>query len=186
MKSEMSPDRTLTLLNRQRTRPVNLRLLLRVLETFLRSILSSLTPKQGRGRRGPSGQQPNTLSPGVKGYDLTLYLVAESEMIHLNETHLRHKGSTDVITFDYADPTQLDFLHGEIFVCVDEALIQARRFRTTWQSELVRYAVHGILHLRGYDDQTARARSKMKKLENQSMTALARQFAFSKLARRPT
>jgi probable rRNA maturation factor len=160
MKSEMSAGRTLTLLNRQRTRPVNLRLLRRILEAFLLS--------------------PRNAAPGA--YDLALCLVAAPEMIHLNETHLRHKGSTDVITFDYADPVQPDFLHGEIFVCVDEALIQARRFRTTWQSELVRYAVHGILHLRGYDDQTARARSKMKKLENQSMTILARQFAFSKLS----
>jgi probable rRNA maturation factor len=186
MKSEMSPDCALTLLNRQRTRLVNLRLLRRILETFLVSILSSFTPKQGRGRRGPADQEPNTLSPGVKGYHLTLYLVAESEMIHLNETHLRHEGSTDVITFDYTEPAQPDFLHGEIFVCLDEALIQARRFRTTWQSELVRYAVHGILHLSGYDDQTARARSKMKKVENRSMVELDRLFAFSKLARRPT
>jgi rRNA maturation RNase YbeY len=163
MNREMSPDRTLTLLNRQRTRPVNLRLLRRIIEAFLLSPQSTISV----------------------AYDLTLYLVAAPEMIRLNETHLRHKGSTDVITFDYADPAQPDFLHGEIFVCPDEALIQARRFRTTWQSELVRYAVHGILHLRGYDDQTTRARCKMKKVENQSMAELGRQFTFSKLAQRP-
>jgi len=163
MKSETSADRTLTLLNRQRTRPVNLRLLRRILESVLLN--------------------PQNAAPGA--YDLSLYLVAAPEMIGLNETHLRHKGSTDVITFDYTDPARPDFLYGEIFVCVDEALIQARRFRTTWQSELVRYAVHGILHLRGYDDQTAPARRAMKKVENQSMIELGRQFAFSKLARRP-
>ena len=154
----MPSDRSLTLLNRQRTRAVDLRLLRRILKTFLAHGLS-----------------------GPRQYHLTLYLVTAPEMTHLNETHLRHKGSADVITFDYADPVQPDFLHGEIFICVDEALVQARRFRTTWQSELVRYAVHGILHLRGYDDQTARARYKMKKVENQSMAELGRLFAFSKL-----
>ena len=42
---------------------------------------------------------------------------------------------------------------GKSFVCLDEAVRQARRFHTTWQSELVRYVVHGVLHLLGYDDQ---------------------------------
>jgi probable rRNA maturation factor len=163
MNREMPPDRALTLLNRQRTRPVNLRLLRRILEAFL------LSPQNAC----------------LQAYDLALCLVAAPEMIRLNETHLRHKGSTDVITFDYADSARPDFLHGEIFICVDEALIQARRFRTTWQSELVRYAVHGILHLRRYDDQTTRARYKMKKIENKSMAELGRQFAFSKLTQRP-
>ena len=43
-------------------------------------------------------------------------------------------------------------LHGEIFICVDEAVWQARKFRTSWQSEIVRYLVHGVLHLLGHDD----------------------------------
>ena len=43
-------------------------------------------------------------------------------------------------------------LHGEIFICVDEAVLQARKFRTSWQSEIVRYLVHGVLHLLGHDD----------------------------------
>ena len=74
-------------------------------------------------------------------------------MTLLNETHLQHQGSTDVITFDYSEvPCQrvvssglelenspkleasgLEFsqIHAEIFICIDEALLQAHRFRTT-------------------------------------------------------
>jgi len=63
---------------------------------------------------------------------------------------LRHAGATDVIAFDYS--IRASHLRGEIFICVDEALVQARRFRTTWQSESVRYVVHGVLHLLGFDD----------------------------------
>ena len=73
-------------------------------------------------------------------------------------------------------------MHGEIFVCIDEAESQARRFGTTWQSELVRYIVHGVLHLLGHDDQDSRARRRMKKAEGTLLRSLARQFAIRSLA----
>ena len=72
-------------------------------------------------------------------------------------------------------------LHGEIFVCLDEAMSQARRFRTTWQRELVRYVVHGVLHLLGYDDLNNRARRRMKAAEDTLVRQLARQFDFHSL-----
>jgi len=150
-------NRTLTLRNRQRTRAVDLHRLRRIITALLHDLL----------------QQDD--------FDLGFYLVAEPEMTRLNETYLRHGGSTDVITFDYCDPAQPGFLAGEIFICVDEALIQARRFRATWQSEVVRYAVHGLLHLSGYDDHAARNRRKMKREENRLLSRLASQFPFADL-----
>jgi rRNA maturation RNase YbeY len=138
-------------------------------------------------------------------FDLAVYFVAAPEMTRLNETFLEHEGSTDVITFDYTEEvgeTALrsgsgvrmgraedqrnacpSFLHGEIFVCLDEAVAQARQFHTTWQSELVRYIVHGVLHLLGYDDLDTRARRKMKKAEDALVCRLARQFDFRDLSR---
>jgi rRNA maturation RNase YbeY len=124
-------------------------------------------------------------------------------MTRLNETFLRHAGSTDVIAFDYAedavgqasspssrtrtgkmsDPRRP--LHGEIFVCMDEAILQARRFRTSWQAEVVRYVVHGTLHLLGYDDQHAADRRRMKREEDRLCAVLAARFALSQLARKP-
>src|SRR5208283_2397274 len=128
-------------------------------------------------------------------------LVAVPEMARLNETFLRHEGSTDVITFDYtknvgpasslshsktnkygdrrdACPT----LHGEIFICVDEAILQAKKFRTSWQSEVVRYLVHGVLHLLGYDDSRSAARRRMKREENRLWRGLSRRFSLAQLA----
>jgi probable rRNA maturation factor len=109
---------------------------------------------------------------GLQDFELDLHVVGAAEMTRLNETFLQHQGSTDVITFDHAEPGEA--LHGEIFVCVDEALIQARRFRTTWQSELLRYVVHGVLHLCGYDDQEPAARRRMKRAENRWLRELER------------
>ena len=45
-------------------------------------------------------------------------------------------------------------LRGELFISIDDSVAHARRFRTMWQAELVRYIIHGLLHLEGYDDVT--------------------------------
>ena len=117
----------------------------------------------------------------IESADLGIVLVGARKMALLNETFLRHEGSTDVITFDYAGKVAGTALAGEIFICVDEAVSQAKRFQTTWQSEMVRYIVHGVLHLLGHDDLRAKARQKMKREENRRLRELSRRFALSKL-----
>lgn len=94
----------LTFRNRQRTRTIDLR----ELRGMLRDLLSNMLKRED--------------------FDLAVHLVGAREMTRLNESSLRHAGSTDVITFDYSGAGVSDPLAGEIFVCVDEALIQARRF----------------------------------------------------------
>jgi probable rRNA maturation factor len=101
----------------------------------------------------------------------------------LNEQFLGHPGSTDVIAFDYEEETEGGGWCGEIFISVDDAVASAPRFRATWQLELARYLVHGMLHLRGYDDQEPAARREMKREENRLLKALSRRFDWSKLER---
>ena len=114
--------------------------------------------------------------------ELGVTFVADKEMTLVNETFLQHEGSTDVITFDHtleqdsrrkATESNNGSVHGELFICVDEAIRQAKRFRTTWQSELTRYIVHGFLHLLGHDDHRAADRLKMKLEENRLVRKLA-------------
>lgn len=136
----------------------------------------------------------------VEDAELGIHLVAAPEMAQLNEKFLRHQGSTDVIAFDYGLSVGRDSrravktktwlagtlappkLHGEIFLCVDEAVEQARKFRTTWQSEIVRYLVHGVLHLLGYDDSRPGERRKMKREESRRLRELSRRFSLAQLA----
>ncbi len=89
-------------------------------------------------------------------YELGVHLIGAGEMARLNETFLGHEGSTDVITFNHREGAPAGKLYGEIFICVDDALVQARRFRVWWQAEVARYLVHGLLHLEGWDDSGAR------------------------------
>jgi len=115
-------------------------------------------------------------------WELNVCLVSSAQITRLNEDFLQHKGRTDVITFDYSDDALPEAPSGEIVICLDEAFSQAASFGTTWHSELVRYVVHGILHLRGYDDRSSTERRKMKRAEEMLMRRLARDFDFTRLA----
>lgn len=133
---------------------------------------------------------------GIQHYELGLHLVSATKMARLNQRHLNHSGSTDVITFDWkspqaggaatgeVDPREPNRLHGDIFISLDDALKHARRFRTTWQSELARYVVHGVLHLLGHDDSTPAGRKRMKREEDRRLRALRARFDLGKLALR--
>src|SRR5271154_43569 len=117
----------------------------------------------------------------IEEAEIGINLVGAREMTLVNETFLKHTGSTDVITFDYADKTEAAILAGEIFICVDDAIVHAKKFKTKWQSEIVRYVVHGVLHLLGHDDRRIAVRRKMKREENRLVRKLSARFALSKL-----
>jgi len=150
----------LRLISRQRRNLVDLRRLRAMILYLLRDLLDSTD------------------------FDLTVHLLNSLHMARLNHLHLRHEGPTDVITFDYSDGPASP-LTGEIFVCVDEASLHARRFRTTWQAELARYIIHGALHLRGHDDRQPLKRRRMKREEGRLLRKLGRRFDLSKLERAP-
>ena len=129
--------------------------------------------------------------------ELGISLVGAREMALVNETFLQHEGPTDVITFDHSNNVlpasrrqfKSDFpagcrkhVHGELFVCVDVAMSQAKEFQTTWQSEVVRYVVHGVLHLLGHDDLKPQLRRVMKREENRLMRRLEKRFSFAQLS----
>ena len=123
---------SITITNRQRTKKIDRRL--------LKQITSALF-----------------VELEISEAELGINLVGAKEMASVNWQFLQHQGSTDVITFDHRDPSSAiqhssSQLHGELFICVDDAVAQAREFHTTWQSEIVRYLVHGALHLQGHDD----------------------------------
>jgi probable rRNA maturation factor len=117
----------------------------------------------------------------IKTADLGIRLVAAPEMTRLNVKFLGHGLPPKNTRGSNRLKPELQTLHGDIFVCVDEAVWQARKFRTSWQSEVVRYIVHGVLHLLGFDDSSLDARRKMKRHENRRLRAMARRFPLSKL-----
>ena len=80
-------------------------------------------------------------------------------------------------------PVAARVLHGDVFICLDEARRQARAWGTTWSAELVRYVVHGLLHLWGYDDLAPGPRRELKRIEHRLVRRLAAGFPFNRLGR---
>jgi rRNA maturation RNase YbeY len=157
--------------NRQRTKKINARLLKQIVGGLMTELR-------------------------ITEVELGINLVGAKEMAKVNWNFLRHEGSTDVITFDHADgseggsPLPADgargvtrpILHGELFICVDDAVFQAKQFSTSWQAEILRYVVHGVLHLRGHDDLEPDLRRKMKRTESRLVRVLARRFSLAQLS----
>ncbi len=112
-------------------------------------------------------------------YEVSVVLLDPFAMSRLNYDYLRHHGSTDVITFNYSE-SPAEF-RGEIFISICDALEHADRFRRPWQEELIRYIVHGALHLAGHDDLEPAPRRAMKRQENKLLKALSQRFDLRKL-----
>ena len=121
----------------------------------------------------------------LQNYELGVTFVSPEKMARINNDFLAHEGSTDVISFNYREGYEHEEksdLKGEIFISPEDARRQAREFRTSWQEELVRYLVHGVLHLQGYDDLTTQKRKVMKREEGKLLRKLSREFRFRQLA----
>jgi probable rRNA maturation factor len=87
-------------------------------------------------------------------------LVGDRTMRRLNWRYLRHHGTTDVITFG-TEVSSEDGVLGEIVISVERARRQARRYGHSIRREVALLLVHGILHLRGYDDRSPRRAARM-------------------------
>lgn len=111
---------------------------------------------------------------GVAWAELSWQFVESRRMANYNVKFLGHQGSTDVITFQYAKSVKIDSLFGDVLICMDDAFTQAKLFNTTPQSETLRYIIHSILHLQGFDDLSPVERKLMKKHENKWVNWLER------------
>lgn len=156
--------KSLAIENRQRVRAIDIKFYRAMLERALQELL------------------------GVESYEIALHLVNTEEMARVNQQYLSHEGSTDVITFDLKAGYDLleqpgAELRGEIFISVQDGIEQAERFGTNWQEETVRYAVHGFLHLLGFDDLEPEQRRQMKRKENAVMKQLCGMFTVGHLGK---
>jgi len=100
--------------------------------------------------------------------NLEINFISGEDIHAINKSYLKHDYTTDIITFNYSDIIQQ--IDGEIFISIDDALSNSKKFRVTLSDELVRLVIHGILHLLGYDDQNLTDKKIMKRLENKLLS----------------
>ena len=79
---------------------------------------------------------------------------------------MQHDYFTDIITFDYCEGV---VLNGDIFISLDTVRTNAQEFGVTFENELHRILIHGILHLCGQEDKTPEARLEMTRKENEAL-----------------
>lgn len=103
----------------------------------------------------------------VQHANVDIILLSDRRIRTLNKQYLKHDYATDVITF----PIDEQPLYGEIYVSLETARRQANEYGVTVVNELCRLAVHGALHLLGYDDATLEDRAAMHTLESKFITA---------------
>jgi probable rRNA maturation factor len=98
---------------------------------------------------------------------VSIAFVGDAEIRKLHLDFLGKDQATDVLSFPLAEPAEAGpgRLAGEVVVSVDTARREAARRGRRLEDELALYAVHGVLHLVGYDDREPAARRRMRRAE---------------------
>ena len=85
---------------------------------------------------------------GIAEAEISVALLADGAIAAMNDQYLEHEGPTDVITFAMHEGDEPPL--GDVYVGVEQAVRQAAEFGATPEEEVLRVAVHGVLHVLGY------------------------------------
>ena len=92
--------------------------------------------------------------------------VNDDKILEVNREYLGHDYYTDVITFDYDED---DVVSGDVVISLDTVASNAQLFNKTYEEELYRVIIHGILHLCGINDKGPGEREQMEAAENKAL-----------------
>lgn len=95
---------------------------------------------------------------------------SDERELAVNREFLGHDYYTDVITFDYSTPSTLN---GDIFISLDTVRSNAETVGVTFDQELMRIIIHGVLHLTGQGDKTPETKVQMTEKENRALARLS-------------
>ena len=100
---------------------------------------------------------------GRKIGEVNVVFCSDPYLLDVNRKYLGHDYYTDIITFDYCEGP---ILSGDLFISIDSVRENALFYGTSFDEELHRVIVHGILHLVGYDDGTDEEKKTMREKED--------------------
>lgn len=98
--------------------------------------------------------------------DVAYIFCSDEKILEVNRQYLQHDYYTDIITFDYCVG---DRLSGDLFISLDTVATNAEQFKASYEEELNRTIIHGILHLCGIDDKAPGEREVMEAAENKAL-----------------
>lgn len=102
--------------------------------------------------------------------DIAYIFCDDEKILEVNRQFLNHDYYTDIITFDYTTGKRIS---GDMFISLDTVRTNAEQFGATYDSELLRVIIHGILHLCGINDKGPGEREIMEAEENKALDTLS-------------
>ena len=106
---------------------------------------------------------------GRKVGEIGYMFVDDEKILEVNNEYLGHDYYTDIITFDYDED---DVLNGDLVISLDTVRSNAELFKKSYEDELNRVIIHGILHLCGINDKGPGEREIMEENENKALALL--------------
>lgn len=106
---------------------------------------------------------------GKRVGEIGYMFVSDERILQVNRDYLQHDYYTDIITFDY---TEGDTVSGDIVISLDTVRSNAEKYGKSYDEELHRVIIHGILHLCGLHDKAPGEREQMEDAENKALLLL--------------
>ena len=107
-----------------------------------------------------------------EGYEIDdiNYIFCDDEyLLEINRKHLDHDYYTDIITFDYCDDK---LISGDIFISVERVKDNSMQNTVSFENELARVMIHGILHFMNYNDHSEEEMGLMRETEDKYLNNL--------------
>lgn len=107
---------------------------------------------------------------GKKHGAINIIFCNDEYLYNINSEYLNHRYYTDIITFNQATDEQ--YISGDLYISVERVSENAQHFGSTFEREISRVIIHGILHLLGYGDSSEEEKSVMRSKEDQYLLKL--------------
>ena len=98
------------------------------------------------------------LNEGKQSGEISFVFCSDDYLLDINRQYLDHDYYTDIITFDYVEG---NLISGDIFISIDRVKENADVFKVSFENELNRIIIHGVLHLLGYKDKDSKQKEVM-------------------------
>ena len=104
---------------------------------------------------------------------VNIIFCSDNYLLAINKEYLNHDYFTDIITFNYNEDKTLS---GDLFISVDTVKTNAQEYGVTFDMELYRVMIHGVLHLIGFDDISDELQQEMTQKEDEALNILYANF----------
>lgn len=101
--------------------------------------------------------------------ELSFIFCSDEYLKEINIKYLNHDFFTDVITFDYSKEK---LLFGDVYVSTDRVKENAKTYNSSFNKELFRVIIHGVLHLCGFNDKTKKEKTLIRSKENEALSTI--------------